>query len=72
MKVSKVELAGSVYEAPENALKLEHAAILIEKAEGETCERCWNISGLVGKVEKHPTLCERCATVVDAEYPELG
>lgn len=70
--VSKVELAGSVYEAPENALKLEHAAILIEKAEGETCERCWNISGLVGKVEKHPTLCERCATVVDAEYPELG
>ncbi len=70
--VSEVEVAGSIYDAPEEAIKLEHAAIVVTKATGETCERCWNISEEVGTVEKHPTLCERCSTVVDQEYPELG
>ena len=70
--VSSVEVAGYIYDAPEEAIKLEHAAILVTKANGETCERCWNISEEVGTIEKHPTLCERCSTVVDNEYPELG
>ena len=28
------------------------------------CERCWTRSESVGKNEKHPTLCARCASVV--------
>ena len=27
------------------------------------CERCWTRSESVGKNEKHPTLCARCASV---------
>lgn len=66
--VSGFEVAGSIEEAPNNALKLEHAAIVVEKAEGETCERCWVVTPDVGTVNEHPTLCPRCASVVKESY----
>lgn len=66
--VSGYHVAGAYEEAPENAVKLEHAAIVVEKADGETCERCWVVTPEVGKDEKHPTLCLRCASVVEKEY----
>ncbi|PLT30245.1 isoleucine--tRNA ligase [Peribacillus deserti] len=62
--VSKFEIAGDVDEAPENALKLEHSSLVITAAEGETCERCWNVKEEVGSVPEHPTLCKRCADVI--------
>jgi isoleucyl-tRNA synthetase len=34
--------------------------IAIAKADGEKCERCWNITPTVGKDEEHKTICERC------------
>ncbi|PJN87076.1 isoleucine--tRNA ligase [Bacillus sp. mrc49] len=66
--VSEFELAGDVSSAPSEAVKLEDIAIAVTKAEGETCERCWNVSKQVGQVEEHPTLCPRCATVVKEHY----
>jgi isoleucyl-tRNA synthetase len=48
--VSEVEIS-------ENNGELE---IVIEKAEGEKCERCWSISKTVGENSEHPTLCARC------------
>ncbi|MBS4217820.1 isoleucine--tRNA ligase [Bacillus sp. FJAT-49711] len=66
--VSGFEVAGSMEEAPSNALKLKSAAIIVEKAEGETCERCWVVTPDIGKDSDHPTLCERCAAVVKADY----
>jgi len=66
--VSGYEVVGAYESAPENAVKLEHAAIVVEKAEGETCERCWVVTPEVGQNEKHPTLCLRCASVVENEY----
>nr|WP_205603370.1 isoleucine--tRNA ligase [Heyndrickxia shackletonii] len=66
--VSGYEVVGAYEEAPENAVKLEHAAIVVEKADGETCERCWVVTPNVGQDEKHPTLCLRCASVVEKEY----
>ncbi|CAH0217127.1 Isoleucine--tRNA ligase [Peribacillus sp. Bi96] len=66
--VSEFEIAGDVASAPSEAVKLEDIAILVTKAEGETCERCWNVSKEVGQVEEHPTLCPRCATVVKEHY----
>ncbi|WHY16558.1 isoleucine--tRNA ligase [Peribacillus frigoritolerans] len=66
--VSEFEIAGDVASAPAEAVKLEDIAILVTKAEGETCERCWNVSKEVGQVEDHPTLCPRCATVVKEHY----
>ncbi|MET3698060.1 Isoleucyl-tRNA synthetase [Bacillus oleivorans] len=55
-------------EAPNEALKLDVARVLVEKAEGETCERCWNVTTDVGGDHEHPTLCSRCATVVKEYY----
>lgn len=58
----------NIEEAPENALKLEVASVLVEKADGETCERCWNVTRDVGTDQDHPTLCGRCATVIKEHY----
>ncbi|MCM3029060.1 isoleucine--tRNA ligase [Niallia sp. MER 6] len=66
--VSGFEIAGKFEEAPDNALKLENTAIVVAKAEGETCDRCWTVTLDVGTVEEHPTLCARCATVVQENY----
>ena len=66
--VSACEIAGTYDEAPEKALKLDHAAVLVTKAEGETCERCWVVTPYVGEDPDHPTLCPRCSTVVKEHY----
>lgn len=70
--VSGFEIAGTYDEAPVHALKLEHAAIVVAKADGETCERCWVVTTEVGKNEQHPTLCPRCAEVVEQHYSHLS
>ncbi|MGN0550397.1 MAG: isoleucine--tRNA ligase [Acutalibacteraceae bacterium] len=38
--------------------------VTVEKAPGEKCERCWSYSETVGKNSEHPTICERCASVL--------
>jgi isoleucyl-tRNA synthetase len=40
------------------------AAVWIEATKNAKCERCWRHRPDVGRAAKHPTLCERCATVV--------
>lgn len=44
---------------------LEGLTIKVSKAEGEKCERCWMFSDSVGKNADHPTICERCAHVIE-------
>ena len=39
--------------------------IAVEKASGNKCERCWCYSEEVGKITLHPTLCKRCAEVMN-------
>ncbi|MDQ1003801.1 isoleucyl-tRNA synthetase [Neobacillus niacini] len=70
--ISGFEVAGSYDQAPENAIKLDTAAIVVTKAEGETCERCWVVTPEVGKDPEHPTLCPRCAEVVKENYTHLA
>ncbi|SDM03379.1 isoleucine--tRNA ligase [Bacillus sp. OK048] len=70
--ISAFEVAGSYDQAPENALKLDTAAIVVTKAEGETCERCWVVTPEVGQDKEHPTLCPRCAGVVKENYTHLA
>jgi len=55
--VSQAEVSGSVN--PEG-----HMKVVVEKANGVKCQRCWNYSEKVGHDEKHPALCERCVKVV--------
>lgn len=40
-------------------------AVTISKAAGEKCERCWCFSESVGENHEHPTICNRCASVLE-------
>jgi isoleucyl-tRNA synthetase len=65
--VSQVELAGAEVRAAD-AITLEGVSgvwVKVEAADGEKCERCWIIDLSVGKDQNHPTLCSRCARVVE-------
>jgi isoleucyl-tRNA synthetase len=66
--VSDFTLAGLKEEAPAEALTLDVASVIVVKAQGEKCERCWTISSKVGENDKHSTLCPRCADVVEKYY----
>ncbi|WP_339249581.1 isoleucine--tRNA ligase [Sporosarcina sp. FSL W8-0480] len=59
---------GKVEDMPADALKLDAATVLVEKADGEKCERCWTISETVGDDAEQPELCSRCADVVKKYY----
>ena len=70
--VSGFEVAGTYDQAPEQALKFDSAAIVVTKAEGKTCERCWVVTPEVGKDHEQPSLCPRCAEVVKKHYAHLA
>ncbi len=55
--VSQVELERA--EEPEDPM-LETFVVLVNKADGQKCERCWNYSTRVGESVRYPTVCERC------------
>lgn len=46
---------------------VEGLSITVERAKGEKCERCWIYSESVGSHSAHPTLCARCASVLEKE-----
>lgn len=49
-----------------DALKGETGiAISVTASENEKCDRCWIHSNSVGKNSTHPTLCARCADVIE-------
>jgi isoleucyl-tRNA synthetase len=61
---SQAELAPAGAKAPEGALDEGDLAVAVAHAEGAKCQRCWVYSPAVGQSAKHPTLCDRCVTVV--------
>ncbi|MDT9724350.1 isoleucine--tRNA ligase [Xylanibacillus composti] len=63
--VSRVHLHEANEEAPAEAMKLDGLAVHVLTAKGEKCERCWIVTKEVGTNANHPTLCSRCASVVD-------
>lgn len=50
--------------AAEGTAETQGLEVTVSKAHGEKCERCWSYSETVGKDEKHPTLCARCAAII--------
>lgn len=63
--VSDVSIQG---EAPEDSDVYPETAVVVKHAEGEKCERCWEISPTVGQDSDHPTLCASCADIVKEHY----
>lgn len=70
--VSAVRLAPPLTPAPAFAFQDPDTglAVLVEKAEGVKCERCWVFSPTVAHDPGHPSLCRRCAQVVRASRPD--
>ncbi|MGO2100411.1 isoleucine--tRNA ligase [Vagococcus salmoninarum] len=68
--VSQVEVATVGTVPPAGAHDFTNMAILVEKALGETCDRCRAVKEDVGSHAKLPTLCQRCAEIVETNFPE--
>ncbi|MGY3766504.1 isoleucine--tRNA ligase [Vagococcus vulneris] len=68
--VSQFEMKPASVDAPNEAMTFDDVSIVVEKASGETCQRCRAIKEDVGSHEEFPTLCHRCATIVEKYYPE--
>ncbi|WP_332690086.1 isoleucine--tRNA ligase [Halalkalibacter lacteus] len=66
--VSGVTLASEASDAPVDAIAFEQLAIVVEPAQGETCERCWVVSETVGENQEHAGLCSSCAETVTTHY----
>jgi isoleucyl-tRNA synthetase len=55
-------------DAPAGAFTLPDVpgiAVVVDRAAGEKCARCWKVLPEVGSVKAHPDLCHRCADAVD-------
>ncbi len=66
--VSKVEIGGTLKEAPEDAVAFGSLAVLVTKAEGKTCARSWVVSPDVGKDPEYPDLTPYNAEIVRKYY----
>ena len=42
----------------------EDLEILVQRAPGEKCERCWNYSPHLGQDPSHPRICPRCTQII--------
>ena len=47
--------------------ELEGLSVTVERAAGEKCERCWTRTDTVGSHPAHPTLCARCAAIIESK-----
>ncbi|MFW5487530.1 MAG: isoleucine--tRNA ligase [Desulfovibrio sp.] len=63
--VSQFALSGAP--VPDTAYKsedIEGLGIVVNKAEGEKCQRCWVYSSELGTLKDHPEICPRCSKVL--------
>jgi len=62
--VSAVKVFEPGTPVPAEAMAFKQLSVQIVPAEGEKCERCWIVTPEVGHSQEHPTLCKRCASVI--------
>ena len=67
-KVSAVEIEKKD-SLPQDALSKAYPDIvlIVKKANGLKCPRCWNWSEGIGKSEKHPLICAKCEAAITEE-----
>ena len=61
-ELATVFIVSSVSVVEADVTELE---VVVSKANGEKCERCWAFSETVGSDANHPTLCKRCADILN-------
>ena len=69
--VSQASLTGEAAEVTTDSVSAYDAAllncrVLVGKATGAKCDRCWKYDPEVGKDPAHPTVCPRCAAVLNS------
>ncbi|MBU1610286.1 MAG: isoleucine--tRNA ligase, partial [Proteobacteria bacterium] len=60
-------LVADASDAPSEAFvseEIQKLAILVERAEGAKCERCWRYDTELGTNPEHPSACPRCTAVL--------
>jgi isoleucyl-tRNA synthetase len=62
--VSAVEISDKSFEDSYKSLEIPGIAIVVERAPGKKCQRCWNWSEFVGSFSEAPEICERCHKVL--------
>lgn len=63
--VSQVSFASAEDLAnPVEAVEVPGLRVQVEAASGGKCERCWVYTEAVGRFPEHPTICDRCYSVV--------
>jgi len=58
--VSAVQLSTDKISGAHEGSTVEGLQVLVEKADGGKCQRCWNWSVKVGSFDDEPEICERC------------
>jgi isoleucyl-tRNA synthetase len=58
--------------APAEAAVLDGITVLVSPADGTKCERCRVVKQDVGTVHAHPTLCGRCASIVEEHFAHVA
>lgn len=61
----------SIEEAPQISKTVEDIKVVVEKAKGRKCARCWQIKESVGIDHEHPELCERCVAIIKSIETEI-
>jgi isoleucyl-tRNA synthetase len=63
--VSDVTISSEPFDSANNGEIFEKLSIKASVADSNKCDRCWNYRKEVGEIEKYPTLCNRCAEVIE-------
>ena len=58
--VSAVELTPSLPQRGQQSSEVEGLGILVSRAAGQKCQRCWMYDPKVGESAEHPSVCPRC------------
>ncbi|NWF76950.1 MAG: isoleucine--tRNA ligase [Nitrospirae bacterium] len=62
--VSAVEISDQSFKDSYKSAEMPGIEILVERASGKKCQRCWNWSESVGSFSEEPDICERCYKVL--------
>ncbi len=63
--VSDVNVSEKPLDSSNKGEIFEKLFIKVKVSGSDKCDRCWNYRKEVGKIEKYPTLCNRCAEVIE-------
>jgi isoleucyl-tRNA synthetase len=63
--VSEVNISNTPLDSSNKGEIFDKLFINVRVSDSNKCDRCWNYRKEVGKVDKYPTLCNRCATVIE-------